>query len=218
MDVSRSNQLGNIGMQLGVGWIEMRSASLHRLLLALALAPLSPGAWGQDLANVIFLEPVAKVDTRGAEVRDAMPLYHRAADPTKYTPWLENESAKRALRLYRAGYEIAHPGGGTPDYYVALVPGGNHAAVGFKVQDGEKVEEHLKQAYILLDAQPYRFEVTLLHETGHVVMAMLAGGRLLNGQDLSSIPHTTAALSSRATAFCASFASSASLAEGSRSR
>ena len=74
------------------------------------------------------------------------------------------------------------------------------------MQDGEKVEEHLKQAYILLDAQPYRFEVTLLHETGHVVMAMLAGGRLLNGQDLSSIPHTTAALSSRATAFSEGYA------------
>jgi hypothetical protein len=108
------------------------------------------------------------VNTSGAEVRAVMPLYHRAADPAKYTPWLENESAKRALRLYRAAYQIAHPGGGTPDYYVALVPGGNHAAVGFKVQDGEKVEEHPKQAYILLDAEPDHFEATLLHETGHV--------------------------------------------------
>jgi hypothetical protein len=146
----------------------MRSSSIRRLLLAVALAPLSPGAWGQNLANVIFLEPVGKVNTSGAEVRAVMPLYHRAADPAKYTPWLENESAKRALRLYRAAYQIAHPGGGTPDYYVALVPGGNHAAVGFKVQDGEKVEEHPKQAYILLDAEPDHFEATLLHETGHV--------------------------------------------------
>ena len=184
----------------------MRSSSIRRLLLAVALALLSPGAWGQNLANVIFLEPVGKVNTSGAEVRAVMPLYHRAADPAKYTPWLENESAKRALRLYRAGYEIAHPGGGTPDYFIALVPGGNHAAVGFRVQDGENIEEHPKQAYILLDAQPYRFEATLLHETGHVVMAMMAGGRLLNGKDLSSIPHTTAALSSRATAFSEGYA------------
>jgi len=184
----------------------MRSSAIHRLLLALALAPLSPGAWGQNLANVIFLEPVSKVDTSGAEVRAVMPLYHRAADPAKYTPWLENESAKRALRLYRAGYEIAHPGGGTPDYYVALVPGGNHAAVGFRVQDGEKVEEHPKQAYILLDAQPNRFESTLLHETGHVVMAMLAGGRQLDDKSVSAIPHTTAALSDRATAFSEGYA------------
>ena len=77
----------------------MRSFSIRRLLLALALAPLSAGAWGQNLANAIFLEPVGKIDTRGAEVRESMPLYHRAADPAKYTPWLENESAKRALRL-----------------------------------------------------------------------------------------------------------------------
>lgn len=184
----------------------MRSSPIRRLLLAIALAPLSPGAWGQDLANVIFLEPVGKVDTSGAEVRGAMPLYHRAADPAKYRPWLENESAKRALRLYRAGYEIAHPGGDTPDYYVALVPGGNHADVGFKVQDGEKVEEHPRQAYILLDAQPDRFESTLLHETGHVVTSMLAGGRLLGGKNLSAVPHTTAALTDRATAFSEGYA------------
>lgn len=184
----------------------MPLSAIRRLLLALALAPLFPGAWAQDLANVVFIEPVGKVNAGGAEVRQLMPLYHRAADPAKYMPWLENESARRALRLYRAGYELAHPGGGTPDYYVALVPGGNHADVGFRLQDGEKIEDHLKQAYILLDAQPFRFETTLLHETGHVVMAMMAEGRLLNGKDLSSIPHTTAALSSRATAFSEGYA------------
>jgi DNA uptake protein ComE-like DNA-binding protein len=184
----------------------MSISPIHRLTLALALAPLSPGAWGQDLAKVIFLEPVGKVDTSGAEVPDVMPIYRPAADTAKYTPWLENESAKRALRLYCAGYEIAHPGGGTPDYYVALVPDGNHAAVGFKVQNGDKVEEYPRQAYILLDAQPQQFEATLLHETGHVVMAMLAGGRLLKGKELASIPHTTAALSDRATAFSEGYA------------
>ena len=160
----------------------------------------------QDLANAIFLEPVAKVDTQAAEIAEKMPLYRRAADPAKYAAWLHNESAERALRLYRAAYEIVHPGGGTPDYYVALVPGGNHAAVGFRLQTGEKVEELPRQAYILLDAQPYRFEGTLLHETGHVAMAMLAGGRTLEGKQMASIPHTTAALSDRSTAFSEGYA------------
>jgi len=178
----------------------MRLSSILFFALAPAAAP------AQELANVIFLEPVGKVDTSRAEVRGVTPLYHRAADPATYRPWLENESARRALRLYRAGYEIASPGGGTPDYYVALVPDGNHAAVGFKLQDGDKVEEHPKQAYILLDPQPGQFESTLLHETGHVVMAMLAGGRQLDGNGVSAIPHTTAALSDRGTAFSEGFA------------
>jgi hypothetical protein len=184
----------------------MKQSRIHRLLPALALLPLTAGARGQDLANVIFLEPAGKIDTRGAEVPDVMPLYHRAADPAKYTPWLHNESAERALRLYRAAYEIVHPGGGTPDYYVALVPGGNHAAVGFRLQDGEKIAEYPRQAYILLDAQPYGFETTLLHETGHVVMSMLAGGRLLDSKQMASIPHSTAALSDRTTAFTEGYA------------
>lgn len=78
---------------------------------------------------------------------------------------------------------------------------GNHAAVGFKLQRGDQVEEHIKQAYILLDPSPSQFESTLLHETGHVVMEMLAGGRQLDGNEVSAIPHTTAALSDRGTAF-----------------
>ena len=175
-------------------------------MLAVALFPLSHGLWAQDLANAIFLEPAGKVDTRGAEVADKMPLYRRAPDPAKYSAWLHNESAERALRLYRAGYEITHTGGGTPDYYVALVPGGNHAAVGFRLQSGEKIEEFPRQAYILLDAQPYRFETTLLHETGHVVMSMLAGGRLLDSKQMAAIPHSTAALSDRTTAFTEGYA------------
>ena len=124
----------------------MGSSSIRRLLLTLALATLSSAAWAQNLANVIFLEPVGAVDTRGAEIRASMPLYRRVADPARYTPWLENQSARYALRLYRAAYEIAHPNDGTPDYYVALVPGGNHAAVGFRVQTGERIATPLALA------------------------------------------------------------------------
>jgi hypothetical protein len=68
------------------------------------------------------------------------------------------------------------------------------------------VEEHARQAYILLDAEASRFSGTLLHETGHVVMAMMAGGRLLEGRPMAAIPHTTAALSDRTTAFTEGYA------------
>ena len=89
-------------------------------------------------------------------------------------------------------YDIARPGHGVPDYYIALVKGGNHAAVGFRLRDRGRMEEHANQPYILLDADPSRFEVTLLHETGHMAMALLAGGRQMEGETMSGIPHSTA--------------------------
>ncbi len=179
---------------------------MRGLALVLTLLSLCATASAQELANVIFLEPVSKIDTRGAEVTEKMPLFRKAADPARYSAWLGNESAQRALRLYRAGCEISHPGTRTPDYYIALVPGGNHAAVGFRIQNGDRVEEYPRQTYILLDADTSRFDTTLLHETGHMVMEMLAGGRQLDGKEISSIPHSTATLSDRTTAFSEGYA------------
>jgi hypothetical protein len=179
---------------------------MRDLAVPLILFSLCSAAWAQELANVIVLEPVSKIDTRGAEVTEKMPLFRKAAEQAKYSGWLRNESAQRALRLYRVGYEIAHAGGGTPDYNVALVPGGNHAAVGFRIQSEDRIEDHPRQTYILLDADPSRFETTLLHETGHMVMETLAGGRQLDGKETSSIPHSTATLSDRTTAFSEGYA------------
>jgi hypothetical protein len=158
-------------------------------------------AAGQAPVHVIFLEPVSAVDTRGAEISDRNPLYRLAANPERYTPWLNNESAARAFRLYRDACEIAHPGSGVPHYYVALVKGGNHAATGFRLEKLGKVEEHPRQPYILLDAEDWRFETTLLHETGHMAISMVAGGRGLEAREIASIPHSTAALTDRNTAF-----------------
>jgi hypothetical protein len=161
------------------------------------------GVWAQVPANVVFLEPVEKINTRAAEIAEKMPVYRKAANAERYAGWLHNESAERALRLYRAAYDIAHPGGGTPDYYIALVEGGNHASVGFRLENGE---QHPRETYILLDADPSAFHNTLLHETGHMAMEMLAGGRQLQDQEISSIPHSTATLSDRATAFSEGYA------------
>ncbi|MGP8246324.1 MAG: hypothetical protein ACLQVN_17620 [Bryobacteraceae bacterium] len=158
-------------------------------------------AAGQTPVRVIFLEPVSAVDTHGAEISAQNPLYRLAANPERYRPWLNNESAARAFRLYRDACEIAHPGGGVPDYYVALVKGGNHAATGFRLENGGRVEEHPRQPYILLDAEEWRFETTLLHETGHMALAIEAGGRQLPEKEIASIPHSTAALTDRNTAF-----------------
>jgi hypothetical protein len=159
-----------------------------------------------ELPQVIFLEPVGKVNTAAAEIREKMPVYRRVADASKYEPWLRNECAARALRLYAEAARITAPGAGVPAYYVALVPGGNHAAVGFRLETSAGVQEYPKTAYILLDAEPGRFETTMLHETGHVVTDLLAGGRQLDGKEVGSIPHSTAALSDRTTAFSEGYA------------
>ncbi|MGA2120349.1 MAG: hypothetical protein ABSH56_37205 [Bryobacteraceae bacterium] len=158
-------------------------------------------AAGQAPVRVIFLEPVSAVDARRAEISDRNPLYRLAANPERYAPWLNNESAARAFRFYRDACEIAHPGSGVPDYYVALVKGGNHAATGFRLEIGGKLEEHPRQPYILLDAEDWRFETTLLHETGHMAISMLAGGHSLEAGEIAAIPHSTAALTDRNTAF-----------------
>ena len=154
-----------------------------------------------EFPHVVFLEPVGKVNTATAEIREDMPLYRRVSNASKYEPWLHNESAERALRLYAQAARIATPGADVPDYYVALVKGGNHAAVGFRLETMSGVKDYPRTAYILLEPDAESFETTMFHETGHVAMDMLAGGRRLDGKEVASIPHSTAARSDRTSAF-----------------
>jgi len=163
-------------------------------------------AFGQ---KPVFLEPVDKIDTNRAEVGDGIRTY-RVVQGSQYEKWMENDSARRAMKLYALAFRIleeaGNPQGQPRDYYIALVQGGNHAAVGFKVQTVGGVEDHAKHAYILLSPDPSRFVDTMLHETGHVAMAMMAGGVQLPRADVSAIPHSTATLSDRATAFSEGYA------------
>jgi hypothetical protein len=167
---------------------------LFTVMLAAAAAP----------PNVVFLEPVEKVDTRRAEVEKGSHRY-RKVDGEKYRGWLDNVAARRALHLYAGAFAILEQAGNPQrqprDYYVALVPGGNHAAVGFEIETKEGVEKHPRHAYILLDPNVHSFSDTILHETGHVAMSMMSGGLELPRADVASIPHSTAALVDRATAF-----------------
>src|ERR1017187_8520933 len=149
-----------------------------RLLWVCLMASCAAAA---ELPNVVFLEPAGKVNTASAEIRENMPLYRRVADASKYRPWLHYESAERAMRLYPQAARIAAPGANVPDYYVALVPGGNHAAVGFGRQIDRAAVGQGRAEYIRLEPKPERFETTLSRETGHVLMHMLAGGRRLDG-------------------------------------
>jgi hypothetical protein len=148
--------------------------------------------------DYVFLEPID---------RKSKPLpTFRIVEPQTYLPWTENDSARRALRLYRQAFELLEMAGNLQQqpraYYIALVEGGNHAEIGFRIEKaGGGKEDHPNHAYILLSPDKQAFETTLLHETGHVAMSMLLGGKQLPRSDVTSIPHSTAALSDRATAF-----------------
>ena len=174
-------------------------------LVLLALFP-ALAAFAQ---TPIFMEPTQKVDTNRAEIDD-LPQTFRRVDGAKILPWMENAAARRALQLYAQAYRILEEHGNPQkqpkDYYIALVPDGNHAAVGFRLQTDAGVEDHLQHAFILLDPSPYRFHDTILHESAHVAMSMLAGGKLLPRADVASIPHSTASLTDRGTAFSEGYA------------
>src|SRR6266508_4308910 len=61
-------------------------------------------------------------------------------------------------------------------------------------------------SYIKLAPEDWVFSTTLLHETGHMLLSMLNGGRQVPKREIASISHTTAALTDRGTAFDEGFA------------
>jgi hypothetical protein len=141
------------------------------------------------------------------------PLYRRVTDGERVARlgrWLENDSARWAADVYRRARTIAAARGlahNQPvEYFIALVPDGNNGAVGFRLRTGQVIEAHPRTAYIQLGPEEWRFTTTLLHETGHVALAMLAGGREVPKREIAAIPHTVAALTDRGTAFDEGFA------------
>jgi len=157
--------------------------------------------------NVVFMEPddaaAAEPLTTYRRVEDAYPL-------ERYGVWLDNESGRLAFGLYERAWRATQAGGQAglppPPFHIALVPGGNHAAVGFRLKGGSALQENPSLGYVKLGPEPGRFRTTFPPETGHVVLATLAGGKEIAGEQIASIPHTTAALTDRATAFSEGFA------------
>ncbi len=153
-------------------------------------------------ASVVFMEP--------AGVTDAVPPIYRPVENVerlaRCQSWLENEAAHRALGLYATAWRIAHPDGPPATLHIALVPGGNHADVGFQLAAGDEPVEFGTLAYLKLDEASHRFGITLLHETGHTLLTTLTAGRRVAARSIASLPHTTAALTDRGTAFDEGFA------------
>ncbi|HVP11616.1 MAG TPA: hypothetical protein VMV94_10560 [Phycisphaerae bacterium] len=160
----------------------------------------------QPTAPVLFMEPATSMNPL------ARPLYSKVEDRdrlAKYATLLENSAARRAFALYKLAWEIRQNSAKAqkemPPYAIALVPGGNNADIGFRLKTSAGVKSFSKRPYIKLDPSGDGFDITFLHETGHVVLALL-GADFPNGPKMASIPHSTAALTDRMTAFNEGFA------------
>jgi hypothetical protein len=167
--------------------------------VALGLSAIGAPAQTADL-DIVFMEPAEST-------RDDLPTYVLVEDSAQlatYHAWLDNASARWALTLYAdAVAEVLDRGISADDigrYYIALEPQGNYAAVGFRLVEGDESTVHPRTPFMILDAQDWRFTTTLLHETGHMVLALLAGGQEIPDRNIAAIPHTTAALTDRGTA------------------
>lgn len=149
---------------------------------------------------LVFMEPVE------GSASD-LPVHRRVDDPDRlaeFTRWTDNDYARWAVALYRSAAEIARRRGGAdlPDaLHVALVPGGNHADAGFSLLSRDGMRDYPGIPYVKLGADAWRFETTILHETGHVVLRAFRQGASVPTEPIASIPHTTSALTDRGTAF-----------------
>jgi hypothetical protein len=180
------------------------------LLLAACLAWAGVGLAGEVSVggvHFVFMEP------EPGSPPGIPPLYRNVTDAERlaqFGRWLENDSARWAADVYRRARTITTARGLTgnqpAEYFVALVPDGNNAAVGFRLRTGKTVQGYARTAYIQLGPEEWRFTTTLLHETGHVALAMLAGGREVPKREIAAIPHTVAAITDRGTAFDEGFA------------
>ncbi len=163
-------------------------------------------AQAQDAkVRVVFVEPADTVAVQGAQT------YRRVTDAARlrtFGAWLNNESARMALDLYARAWALSTQGrsGDSAVYFVALKPGGNQAAVGFRLVDDRNPGDHARTPFIMLAPQDWAFTTTFLHETGHVVLSLLNGGEGIPRTEIAAISHTTAALTDRGTAFDEGFA------------
>ena len=139
-------------------------------------------------------------------------LYKQVTDKQlikKYNHWLANDAAKHALGFYKDAWQISHPDAHSrtqAPFYIALVPGGNNTALGFSLENNGGVSVKSHMPYIKLDPDPSIFTHVLLHETGHMILMLLNGGNQLPVSQIASIPHSTAAITDRTTAFDEGFA------------
>lgn len=176
-------------------------------LLLANLLNLTPAAAQDRPLPVVFMEPIESNPPKRP------PTYRQITEPDRLDTcqgWLDNDAARWARDLLQRAQQAARKNppaaAGAHPLYIALVPEGNHADAGFRLQTGDETTDHAQQLYIKLDPDPRSFGVTLLHETGHIILATLNGCDGIPRQPVATIPHSTATLSDRGTAFDEGFA------------
>jgi len=177
------------------------------IILSFAFSSWVSAQTAAESLRIVFMEP----DT--VHRADTLPAYRTVLDSERlatYRKWCQNEAAQMAFDLFERTWKILEKSGSAglqvPVYHIALVPEGNYAAVGFRLFGDSGIERHPNTPYIKLDPSDWSFNTTLLHETGHVLLAMLNRGREIPKKEIASISHTTAALTDRGTAFDEGFA------------
>ncbi|MCU0293580.1 MAG: general secretion pathway protein GspK [Thermoanaerobaculaceae bacterium] len=178
----------------------MRYAALVTLAVALA----APAA-GQS-ARFLFVEP----DPSAAA--DPLPALRPVTDPARQERlrrWTTNEAASVAAEAYHqarlvvAGQLVGH----APEpLVVAVMDGEASTDQGFRLLDQGTWRRFPLAPYVRLSEEESRWDTVLLHEAGHACLMLLASGRDLPGHRIASIPHATAALTDRTTAFSEGFA------------
>ncbi|UCE24357.1 MAG: hypothetical protein JSU74_13885 [Candidatus Zixiibacteriota bacterium] len=182
-----------------------RPTLLRCIIIAFLLIPALSIA---EPVSVVFMVPAEQ-----QIVNDPLPLYRLVEDSSEidqYLAWMDNEPARYALGLYDMARTVVEstgrPCSQPPEFYIALEPGGNYADLGFRLKRGDDISSYPNIAYLKLGPREWRFDITLLHETGHAVVKILASGNDLPKKRIASISHSTAALTNRTTAFDEGFA------------
>jgi predicted nucleic acid-binding OB-fold protein len=166
-------------------------------------------AYGQPAKNplrIIFMDPDP------SQPKNSLPAFRIVTDANRlktYHEWLNNDAAQWAFDLYDRAWNIEFKdteAATNPTYYIAIVPDGNHAKVGFQLSSQSNKQTLPDSTYIELDPDEWVFKTTLLHETGHMILAILNGGKEIPKREIAPIPHSTAALTDRGTAFDEGFA------------
>ncbi len=119
--------------------------------------------------------------------------------------WLDNEAARFAASLYADAWLVAGlPEDGPLPFHIVVAPGGNHADRGLAIAGEDGLSELPDMPFVILDERPFRYEQTLAHETGHMVLDLLGAPQV--AIDGGYVFHTTPAVTDRWTAFNEGFA------------
>jgi hypothetical protein len=157
-----------------------------------------------ERAPVLWLERLEKAKPGGQPLLQAIP----ADDPRRAEAerLIDNEAATFTRTLVAWAWKTF----GRPATWadgrlpILLQPGGNNAAVGFRLQDGERVTEHPDVPYLILALEARSLGDTVIHEGGHVLQTIAGRGRRAMPR-WSAVLHSTFAVTDPLTALAEGF-------------